>query len=307
MWTPGYWAWNNLDYYWVPGTWVEPPQPGVLWTPGYWGFVEGVYAFHRGYWGPHVGFYGGVAYGFGYGGVGYEGGHWENGAFFYNRTVNNFGSVHIDKVFEKPVTIANASGGHASFNGPGGIVAQPTADEEAAAKETHIPPTDRQLAHARAASVKSDLFVSKNHGKPTIAATSKAAAFTGAGVIKAKAAGAEPGQPTTEEKKTPATGELKPATEEKKTPATGELKPETKATPAVEPKAEKVEKKTPEGAKPKPTLQSTPPAGVEKHPLGETGTKPSPEPKAEKPVKLSAPPPHAADKKHCGGPNEPKC
>ncbi|MGO9846654.1 MAG: YXWGXW repeat-containing protein [Methylocella sp.] len=35
MWTPGYWAWNNLDYYWVPGTWVEPPHPGLLWTPGY--------------------------------------------------------------------------------------------------------------------------------------------------------------------------------------------------------------------------------------------------------------------------------
>ena len=53
-------------YYWVPGTWVQPPRVGVLWTPGYWGFVGGVYAFHAGYWGPHVGFYGGVNYGFGY-------------------------------------------------------------------------------------------------------------------------------------------------------------------------------------------------------------------------------------------------
>jgi hypothetical protein len=64
-WTPGYWAWNNYDYYWVPGVWVEPPEPGLLWTPGYWAFVGGVYAFRRGYWGPHVGFYGGVNYGFG--------------------------------------------------------------------------------------------------------------------------------------------------------------------------------------------------------------------------------------------------
>jgi hypothetical protein len=62
LWTPGYWHWNNVDYYWVPGAWVEPPRPGVLWTPGYWGYSNGVYAFNPGYWGPRVGFYGGVAY-----------------------------------------------------------------------------------------------------------------------------------------------------------------------------------------------------------------------------------------------------
>ena len=66
LWTPGYWAWNNDDYYWVPGTWVEPPEQGLLWTPGYWAYADGVYAFNRGYWGPHVGFYGGVSYGYGY-------------------------------------------------------------------------------------------------------------------------------------------------------------------------------------------------------------------------------------------------
>ena len=57
-------------YFWVPGTWVAPPRVGVLWTPGYWGFVGGVYALHAGYWGPHIGFYGGVNYGFGYVGNG---------------------------------------------------------------------------------------------------------------------------------------------------------------------------------------------------------------------------------------------
>ena len=31
-------------YYWVPGTWVEAPQPGLLWTPGYWGWDDGVYS-----------------------------------------------------------------------------------------------------------------------------------------------------------------------------------------------------------------------------------------------------------------------
>ena len=74
IWTPGYWAYDNDEgYYWIPGTWVEPPQPNLLWTPAYWGWSDGNYVFHDGYWGPHVGFYGGVNYGFGYGGDGYEG------------------------------------------------------------------------------------------------------------------------------------------------------------------------------------------------------------------------------------------
>jgi len=75
IWTPGYWAWDDGDYYWVPGTWVLAPAPGLLWTPGYWGWGDGAYLWHAGYWGPHVGFYGGINYGYGYGGVGFEGGY----------------------------------------------------------------------------------------------------------------------------------------------------------------------------------------------------------------------------------------
>src|SRR5580693_6865854 len=86
LWTPGYWAWNDEGgYYWVPGTWVVAPI-GMLWTPGYWG------------WGG--GFYGGINYGFGYGGVGFFGGEWRGGAFFYNRAVVNVSSVHITNVYE---------------------------------------------------------------------------------------------------------------------------------------------------------------------------------------------------------------
>ena len=67
LWVPGYWAWDDdTGYYWVPGTWVLPPEPELLWTPGYWGWSDGVYVFYDGYWGPQIGFYGGVAYGFGY-------------------------------------------------------------------------------------------------------------------------------------------------------------------------------------------------------------------------------------------------
>ena len=63
LFTPGYWAYGDAGYYWVPGTWVLPPTIGFLWTPGYWGWGLGGYFWHPGYWGPHVGFYGGINYG----------------------------------------------------------------------------------------------------------------------------------------------------------------------------------------------------------------------------------------------------
>lgn len=45
IWTPGYWAldYDDDDCYWVPGTWVAAPEPGLLWTPGYWGWRDGFY------------------------------------------------------------------------------------------------------------------------------------------------------------------------------------------------------------------------------------------------------------------------
>ena len=68
IWTPGYWAWDEDgdDYYWVPGTWVLAPQVGFLWTPGWWGWGGSAFIFHEGFWGPVVGFYGGINYGYGY-------------------------------------------------------------------------------------------------------------------------------------------------------------------------------------------------------------------------------------------------
>ena len=66
IWTPGYWAYGDDGYYWVPGTWVEPPTVGYLWTPPWWGWEGGRFWFHEGWWGPRVGFYGGINYGGGY-------------------------------------------------------------------------------------------------------------------------------------------------------------------------------------------------------------------------------------------------
>ena len=75
-WTPGYWSYAPQGYYWVPGVWAQPPQVGFLWTPGYWGFIGGRYRYHYGYWGRHIGYYGGINYGNGYIGIGYQGGYW---------------------------------------------------------------------------------------------------------------------------------------------------------------------------------------------------------------------------------------
>lgn|GEM_PF-1128577 len=198
-WTPGYWAWNNDDYYWVPGVWVEPPQPGLLWTPGYWAFIGGVYAFRHGYWGHEVGYYGGIDYGYGYGGSGYQGGRWDNGQFFYNTTVNNIGGAHITNVYNQPI-VRNPTINRASFNGgPGGVVAAPTAAQAVIDRAQHIPPTAAQRNQARLASVDRTQFVSLNKGKPAIAATERPGEFKGKGVIPARAAGkaalATPAQP----------------------------------------------------------------------------------------------------------------
>jgi hypothetical protein len=171
LWNPGYWAYGDAGYYWVPGTWAEPPAVGLLWTPPYWGFVNGAYLFNAGYWGATVGFYGGINYGFGFGGFGYEGGFWRDGAFNYNRAVNNFGGVHITNVYNR--TVVNVRPGGAAFNGPGGIDRRPMAAELAAAHDRHIDPTPAQMAHREAASHNEALRASVNHGHPAIAATSR--------------------------------------------------------------------------------------------------------------------------------------
>jgi hypothetical protein len=188
-WTPGYWAWNNDDYYWVPGAWVEPPQQGLLWTPGYWAFVGGVYAFTAGYWAHQVGYYGGIDYGYGYAGSGYQGGRWDNGQFFYNTTVNNIGGAHIANAYNQPI-VANTTANRASFTGgPGGVVATPTAAQTVAEKEPRVQATAAQRNQARLASVDRTQFVSANQGKPAIAATERPGEFKGKGAVPAKAAG----------------------------------------------------------------------------------------------------------------------
>jgi WXXGXW repeat (2 copies) len=197
MWVPGYWAYdpNFGDYYWVPGTWVLAPETGLLWTPPWWGWENGVYLFHAGYWGPTVGFYGGINYGFGYFGHGYEGGRWNHGQFFYNRAVNNVNVTNIRNVYD--VRITNVSVNRVSYNGgPGGIAASPTPAEQAAERERHVPPVAAQTQQREAASKNQQLRASANQGRPPIAATPKPGEFN-AGVVRASAAGAPYHPPAT--------------------------------------------------------------------------------------------------------------
>jgi WXXGXW repeat (2 copies) len=191
LWTPGYWYWDDdiSDYYWVPGTWVLAPEVGFLWTPGWWGWGGEAFVFHEGYWGPQVGFYGGINYGFGYFGVGFAGGRWDNGHFFYNRAVMNVNVTNIHNVYN--TTINTTTINRVSYNGGnGGIDARPTAQEEAAEHDRHIPPVAAQDQHVQAARGNPQLRASVNHGKPAIAATEKPGEFSGHGVVEAKEAGA---------------------------------------------------------------------------------------------------------------------
>src|ERR1700723_744452 len=175
IWTPGYWSWGAAGYYWVPGVWVQPPTVGLLWTPGYWGFAGGAYGWHGGYWGPHVGFYGGVNYGFGYGGIGFCGGMWRGRVFAYNGAVANFGGVHVTNVYVDRTVVDRTTiinNNHVSFNGPGGIVREPSAEETRFGGEQHVQATANQVQHENFAAQDRSQLASVNHGRPATPASS---------------------------------------------------------------------------------------------------------------------------------------
>jgi hypothetical protein len=257
LWTPGYWHYGYAGYYWVPGTWVQPPQVGVLWTPGYWGFAAGVYGFHAGYWGPHIGFYGGVNYGFGYGGVGFVGGRWQGNHYAYNTAVNNVSNTTTIHNTYNQTVVNNVTVNKVSYNGgAGGVTAAPTAQEKAAAQETHIPPTAAQSAHVQQAAKNPALAAKANGGHPAIAATAKPGAFSGPGVV-----GAHGAAPLATSTKPPAT-QLNAA----HTPPANAAHPQALTNkPAVAPKTQ-LAKAPPKKPAPKTNgAKEEPPEGNDKH------------------------------------------
>jgi WXXGXW repeat (2 copies) len=195
IWVPGYWGWDgdDQDYYWVPGSWVEAPQTGLLWTPPWWGWENGVYLFHDGFWGPEVGWYGGINYGFGYFGHGFDGGRWDHDHFFYNTAVVHVNetvirNVYVDRTVINNMTVIN---NHLSYNGgKGGISERPTTQEQRASQGRHFPPVQAQEQRRQMARSNPQLRASSNQGRPPIAATARPTEFQGSGVVAARQAGA---------------------------------------------------------------------------------------------------------------------
>jgi hypothetical protein len=171
MWTPGYWAYGDDGYYWVPGTWVPAPRPGLLWTPHYWGWENGHYIFHEGYWGPHVGYYGGVNYGFGYMGIGFAGGEWRGHDFHYNTAVVNVNrtvihNTYVNTTIVNRTTIVNNN--HVGFSGgPGGIHHDPAPEERVAEREQHVGRSSFQQQHETTARSDRNSFAKNNGGRPS--------------------------------------------------------------------------------------------------------------------------------------------
>jgi hypothetical protein len=187
IWTPGYWAWGPYGYYWVPGVWVEPPYAGGLWTPGYWGFYGGSYLWYPGHWGMHIGWYGGINYGFGYVGFGYEGGYWNRGHFFYNRVYNNVNERAVHNVYSYRANVrvnnnvrvnsndrGNNNGGRPSYRGgPNGVQSQPRPSEGNAYREPTAPRMSTQVQHAQNYSTQRGQYESENHGRPATTAETR--------------------------------------------------------------------------------------------------------------------------------------
>ncbi len=146
LWTPGSWYYNSAksDYYWVPGEWVVPPLADWLWTPPYWEYDGTRYQWNAGYWSTSVGFYGGIDYGFGYTGSGYE------------RSKRN-------------TTSAN----RVSYNGGPRGVQKTRAPLELAAERDRRPALSVQMKWARDARGNREQYSRVNNGRPRTVAVAK--------------------------------------------------------------------------------------------------------------------------------------
>jgi hypothetical protein len=224
IWTPGYWDYDYdaADYFWVPGTWVLAPEVGFLWTPGWWGWGGSGFVFTAGFWGPTIGFYGGINYGFGYFGHGFDGGRWEGGHFFYNTAVWHVGDG-FHNVYNERVDIRNDS--HVSFNGHGGIDARATSEEEAAARQRHVGPVAAQTQHIEAARSDPQQRASVNHGRPGVVATARPGDFKGNGAVRGGEAG---GRAESGGGRTPVHPNDLPAVQRPAAPNTGNAKQDQK-------------------------------------------------------------------------------
>jgi WXXGXW repeat (2 copies) len=167
VWMPGYWAWGNYGYYWVPGTWVASPQPGLNWTPGYWGYQSNGYQWNQGYWAPQVGYYGGVNYGGGYYGNGFVGGAWQGNNFRYNTAVMSVNPAYVRNVYvNRTVIVRNIT--RISYNGGRGLTVRPTPAQIIIARGRRFGLTAAQRNHIVVAGGDRTLLAKVNGGSPPV-------------------------------------------------------------------------------------------------------------------------------------------
>jgi len=173
VWVPGYWAWNQRSYYWVPGAWVEPPFAGAMWTPGHWNWSHHpftLYTWLGGYWSFHVGYYGGVNYGYGYGGYGYSGGVWHGSLFAYNLEIVRVDNRWVRETFRDPGLVDRGyieRENHSGFNGgPGGVNYHISPEEQAVEHEKHWEPTGFQQQYESRFRDDQAYWYNTNHGQP---------------------------------------------------------------------------------------------------------------------------------------------
>jgi hypothetical protein len=277
LWTPGTWNYASAGYYWVPGVWVLAPFVGALWTPPYWGFDRNRYAWHHGYWGSHIGFYGGVNYGFGYVGRGYEGGYWNHDRFAYNRTVNNVNINVVKNVYNYRVT--NITNVRTSYvGGRGGLNVRPTPAELAVLHERRIAPLPEQVQHIRQAAENRSQFDAVNHGRPETLAAPRPleTAYRTPAAHATEVPGARPLRQAPEAPRPPARAEM-----------THESRPapvaRTAAPPAhqEQPRSEQQRPAEPRPSEPAPRPQPQQHAEPERRPLPEA--RPEPQRSVEKP------------------------
>jgi hypothetical protein len=48
VWVEGRYAWSNAQWVWIPGAWMQPPQPGAVWVSGVWD--EATRTWTEGHW-----------------------------------------------------------------------------------------------------------------------------------------------------------------------------------------------------------------------------------------------------------------
>ncbi len=285
IWTPGYWSYADAGYYWVPGAWVLAPYVGALWTPSWWGYDNGAYRWHAGYWAPHIGYYGGIDYGFGYTGRGYYGAYWNNGSLNYNRAVTNVNTAVVHNVYDH--SVPNNRANRVSYNGGrGGVDARPTAQELAVVHEARTPAVGAQIQQERQASTDRAQFAKTGGGHPASLVASRPLPTT----YKAPAARPPAPPARTAERPTTVAPEREPvqATRQEARPAPPNRpaapEPGTVArrqTPAQEPQTRPAPQARPE-VRPQPQPRPAPEARPQARPAPQARpeVRPQPQPRA---------------------------